>query len=137
MRLVQHRVQLVAQTVVQGEVGAQLEAILGKEPKAAGTEVAMRIADELQGAIGNPLREVNQCVGDVRWSARRIRWPRQVVGSTKRDLPAEREVIQAIQLKVSNIAAHLKRMASSGVREIVDPLIGVDRCAAGLVNAPT
>ena len=115
---------------------AHFEAILCEQSIAAGTKVTMRIANELQGTVGNTQCEVNQGVGDVDRISAGI-GAGQVVESAEGDLAVECKVIEAVQLDIANISADLERVPGSCVGKIINPLESIGGGTVGLINTPS
>ena len=134
MGFVQNRVQLISQTVIQRQVGSQLEAVLREDAIAGKAEVTVRITDKLQRAVGKPKSEIDKRTGNVSRIPHRI-CARSIVEAAERDLPVEGEIIESIQLCIPNIAADLKRVSRGGTRQIINPLKGIGRRPVRLVDA--
>src|SRR5437660_12228325 len=96
----------------------------------------MRIANELQGTVGNTQCEVNQGVGDVDRISAGI-GAGQVVESAEGDLAVECRVIEAVQRDIANISADLERVPGSCVGKSIDPRESVGGGTVGLFNTPT
>lgn len=126
----QNRVQLIAQAVVQGQIAREFEAVFCEEVIAGGAEVPVRVSNELKGATGKTFCKINQRVRDVRTS-----WASGVESTAESYLAAECQVIQAVELRVADVAADFESVTGGGVREVIYKLICIDRGTVGLVDA--
>src|SRR2546430_11917516 len=130
----QNCVQFIAQPVVQRHIRTQFERVLREQPIAAVAEVAMRVANELQRPVGNSLCKVDQGIRNVHRISVAVS-SGGIIQSAEGDLPTKREIIQAVELLVTNIATDLERVSCGGVRKTVDPLKGVRCGAIGLIDS--
>ena len=122
-RVVQHRIQFVAQPIGEREIAAQLEFILREEIVACGAIAAAGIADKLQRGTRQAFREVHQ----------RIRNHLLVRTPGVAELAIEEKIVDSIVADIARLAAEFQFVAWRDVREIVDKLQRVNPVAGGIV----
>src|SRR5260370_4952809 len=105
--LMQNCVQFIAQRVVQRHIRTQFERVLREQPIAAVAEVAMRVAYELQRPVGNSLCKVDQGIRNIHRLSVAVS-SGGIIQSAEGNLPTKREIIQSVELLVTNIATDLE-----------------------------
>src|SRR5436853_7118734 len=80
----------------------------------------MRIAHELQCAARQTLREVHQGI--------------LTAGTAEAYLAAEGQIVEPVQLCVTDVHTSFERVPRSGVGNVVHELIGIDSGAIGLID---